>query len=209
MPAFHENGKELFKGCVLAKDETSILAYVKGKFLVLDIKYKYNDRPKLVGAEVDAPRNLYLMAYREIAKQTLESNLAEHNVTVLVNINLPNKGKKVRTNYIRGPWVGFEGTVIKTIRGKSHQSARLVESCDGKKKIEIEANRLEVIEQSFVPLEFDLDTFNVICDALESIGLLFLGLIVQAYRRKTNLKGSFWGTTASYSLLDSAECPRR
>jgi len=41
MPAFHENGKEFFKESVLAKDETSILVWRKGKFLVLDIKYKY------------------------------------------------------------------------------------------------------------------------------------------------------------------------
>jgi len=86
------------------------------------------------------------MAYREMAKQILETSHAEHNDIVLANINSPNKGKKVRTNYVRGPLVGFEGTVIKTIRGKSYQSARLVESYDCKKKVKIEANRLEVIE---------------------------------------------------------------
>ena len=175
MSVFHENGKELFKGNVLVVKESSALVHSKGKFFVVNLRVKWYPKCKLIRAEVDAPHDLFLFAHREVSKNGIEGAYEYHNQWCT---SRPTKGKKVRTNYIRGPLVGFEGTVIGNVNGKSLGSARLVKSDDGKERI-IESNRLEVIDY------IDLDTFNIVCDALESVGLLSVSLIIEAYILKS------------------------
>lgn len=179
MPVFHENGTECFKGNVLVVKENYALVHSKGKFFVVNLRGKWHPKSKLIRAEVDAPHELFCFAHREVSKKGIEDAYEYHNQWFT---SRPTKGKKVRTNYIRGPLVGFEGTVIGNVKGKSLGSARLVKSDDGKERI-IESNRLEVID--YIPSKIDLDTFNIVCDALESVGLLSVSLIIEAYILKS------------------------